>query len=378
MNQYKSQPQPWEFSCYANKPLISVVIPNWNGSHLLPECLNSLKRQTFNAFQVIIVDNGSSDDSLTLIAEEFPWVRVIALSGNSGFSAAVNTGIRQTSTAYIVLLNNDTRADPGWLDALYQGMKNYPEASMAASRMLLHDPPHRVDSAGDGYSLLKGIGYNLWAGETAESVGHDAWVFGACAGAAIYRRKLFDDIGLFDEDFFLNFEDVDIALRAQVAGHRCVYLANAIVYHKRGASTDTKSLTVISRSWRNSIWVAGKNLPPMLLIIWGGLFCLRGLIWLLKASATHCIRESKNVADVIDQKTNVSDDRRQRTKVQYYWPVLKAAIVALPQKRRALRALRRLGTIQLFPILIKPHRPIDYAGQKNDQNAINGDLKEPH
>lgn len=342
----------------AKDPVISVVIPNWNGAHHLPECLESLSQQRFRVFETVVVDNGSSDGSLKLLAREFPWVRVIARHDNGGFSTAVNDGIRQTDSPFVVLLNNDTRADPGWLQALHDGLLRYPEASMAASRMLLYDPPHAVDSAGDGYSLRGGAGYNLAAGEPADSVDEDAWVFGACAGAAIYRRSLFDDIGLFDEDFFLVFEDVDLDLRAQVAGHRCIYLADAIVHHKRGASTDNASLEVISRSWRNTLWVAGKNLPLPLLAVWALFFGLRAVRIFGMAVLARVWRKLRPASPVKGSGVRPAPTWRQGVIATWYWPALKLALATLPHKRRALRRIRRLGTLRLLPILLRPQRMV--------------------
>lgn len=345
-----------------NAPTLSVVIPNWNGAHHLPECLNSLRAQHFQDFETVVVDNGSSDDSIKLLEGDFPWVRVIARGDNGGFSSAVNDGIRQTRAPLIVLLNNDTRADPGWLQALHDGIQRYPDASMGASRMLLYDPPHRVDSAGDGFSLTAGAGYNLAAGEAREAVGEDAWVFGACAGAAIYRRTLFEDIGLFDEDFFLVFEDVDLDLRAQVAGHRCVYLADAIVYHKRGASTDNASLEVISRSWRNALWVAGKNLPLTLLWVWSLFFVLRTVRLFGLAIFFRIWRKLRPVTgSQTSAAGRPAPNWRQGVIARWYWPALNRALRSLPEKRRALRPVRRLGTLRLLPILLKPRRAIEDA-----------------
>ena len=346
-------------------PLISVIIPNWNGAHHLPECLQSLRTQQFQNFETLVVDNGSSDESIELLARDFDWVRVIPRDDNGGFSKAVNDGIRQSRAAFIVLLNNDTRAEPDWLAALHAGMQRYPEASLGASRMLLYDPPHLVDSAGDGYSMRLGAGYNLASGQPSKQVDQDAWVFGACAGAAIYRRSLFDDIGLFDEDFFLIFEDVDIALRAQVAGHRCVYLADAMIFHKRGSSTDNSSLEVIIRAWRNTIWVAGKNLPPFLLLIWFVLFAFRMVQMFGMAILGRAWRKIRPTSRVGYSAGTPAKDWRQGVVAKWYWPTLKTALLTLPKKRSETRPQRRKNSFQLLPILMRPRRPVDSVGIKS-------------
>lgn len=330
------------------RPTVSIIIPNWNGAHHLPECLDSLAAQTRRDAEIIVVDNGSSDTSLELLDSGYDWVRVIALESNGGFSSAVNAGIRHSQADLIVLLNNDTRAEPDWLERMVIGMERYPKASFAACKMLHHDPPHRIDSAGDGYSILAGAGTNIGLGEPGDQYSEDAWVFGACAGAAIYRRSLFDDIGLFDEDFFLVFEDVDLDLRAQVAGHRCLYIADAVVYHKRGASTDNASMEVISRSWRNTIWIAGKNLPPMLLMVWTMSFAVRTLRLLLMSLLFR--------------------NRRQDV-MSWYLPAFRSALEVLPIKRRQTRHLRRKNSFRLLPILLHPSRPIAATPSRKNASA---------
>ena len=307
----------------------SIIIPNWNGLTLLRECLGALERQSLKNFEIIVVDNGSTDDSVGWLKRNANSIKLIALNENRGFSTAVNQGIKASQAPYVVLLNNDTLARPEWLENLVRAMDKNPEASSGASRMLLYEPPHRIDSAGDGFSFRSGGGFNIGAGEPAESHLEPAWVFGACAGAAIYRRQLFEDIGLFDEDFFLVFEDVDLSLRAQMAGHRCLYVPEAVVHHHRGAST-TPSEQVRLRSWRNHIWVAGKSLPPVLLIIWAGLLTVR-----LFRLALYSFLATRD-----DDPDLISFDR--------YLTTLRQALRALPAKRRETAPSRRMSSWALI------------------------------
>ena len=339
-------------------PRLSVIIPNWNGARHLPECLESLQRQSFKDFEVVLVDNGSSDDSLALVEHKFPWVRIVSNHANLGFSAAVNAGIRATDSEYLVLLNNDTRAREDWLERLVAAMDATPDASFAACRMLRYDPPHRIDSAGDRFSLLRGGGINIGAGEAAESRDQPAWVFGACAGAALYRRTLFDDIGLFDEDFFLVFEDVDISLRACVAGHRCLYVPDAVVYHKRGASTDVQSVTVATRSFRNFVWVAGKNLPVLLLMLWAVSLGLRAVIELLGVVFAPLRRLLPAGRDGGAEAGQALAPPRWPRRLSPLLTSLGEALRTLPAKRREVAPLRRLGSLALLPWLLRPVRPL--------------------
>lgn len=341
---------------------ISVIIPNWNGAAHLPECMDSLQAQTFPDFEVMVVDNGSTDDSVALIKERYPRVQVLALGRNTGFSGAVNAGIRATRGEYVVLLNNDTRAEPDWLENLVRAMDEVPDASMGASKMLRYEPPHDIDAAGDGYSLWHGAGINIGAGEPHDSYAERAWVFGACAGAAIYRRSLFEDIGLFDEDFFLVFEDIDFDLRAQVAGHRCLYVPDAVVYHKRGASTDNQSYAVKTRAWRNLIWVAGKNLPPGLLAVWAFFFLLRVSRVFASAILYRLLgitrRDNGARADADTEEPRPAATWRQGVLKTYYFPALSDGLKRLPRKRRETRALRRRNSLRLAPVLLRAHRRI--------------------
>lgn len=346
-----------------NRPRVSVIIPNWNGADHLPECLDSLAGQRFQDFETVVVDNASSDTSLSILEASTLPVRVIRNAANLGFSAAVNAGIRATDTELIVLLNNDTRADPGWLEALVAGMDAHPEASFGASRMLLHAPPHAVDSAGDRYSLWLGAGENIGAGDPAEAHDRPAWVVGACAGAAIYRRSLFADIGLFDEEFFLIFEDVDLDLRAQVADHSCLYIPEAIVYHKRGASTDLACIETTARAWRNMIWVAGRSLPGPLLLVWVILFVTRfslivGRSTLRRLLRRDARRQSAGGGDESTHSALLPTGPAERpisaALIRAYWRALVAGIAGIPRKRKASRHLRRRGSFALLPILLRP------------------------
>jgi GT2 family glycosyltransferase len=337
----------------------SVIIPNWNGAEHLPECLDSLASQTFRDFEVVVVDNGSDDDSLELLERDYAWVRTVRNGSNLGFPAAVNAGIRATSTEYVVLLNNDTRAASDWLEQLITAMDAQSKASFAACKMLHYDPPHPIDSAGDRFSLLRGGGLNVGFGEPAGSHDEPAWIFGACAGAAIYRRSLFEDIGLFDEDFFLVFEDIDFDLRAQVAGHRCLYVPEAVVYHKRGASTDNRSAVVATRSLRNLIWTAGKNLPPLILVLWMICFVLRVLIEAIKLAVLLPLRK---IWRSLPEKIQRIRQRRPETGPPLDIGLTLRALIdgfgTLARRRRAVRSLRRLGSWRLLPVLVRPVRPL--------------------
>lgn len=243
----------------------TIIIPNWNGKKFLEVCLPSLSRQTFKKFETIIVDNGSTDDSVSFVKENYPNCSLIIFPENRGFSSAVNAGIEAAQGKYIALLNNDTEVDKNWLLNLINELDQNQEVGFCASKMLFYDDHTKLDGVGDIY-LRGGMAVKL--GRSEKDVGQydkPMCVFGACAGAAIYRKKLFADIGLFDEDFFAYLEDVDISFRAQLAGFKCLYVPTAIVYHMGSATTGSRvNETTVYLSAKNYINVLIKNLPTRL------------------------------------------------------------------------------------------------------------------
>lgn len=216
--------------------MISVIIPNWNGARYLPTCLDSLRRQTHTDCETIVVDNASTDESVALIARDYPEVRLLRLPTNRGLTGGVNAGIAVAQGETIALLNNDTEADPHWLAELARAIAAHPEAGMAASKMLLFDRRDIIHSAGDFYRT-DGVPGNrgVWQHDKGQFDRQEP-VFSACGGACAYRRAMLDDVGLLDESLFMYLEDVDLAWRAQLRGYGCIYVPTAIVYHRLSAT----------------------------------------------------------------------------------------------------------------------------------------------
>lgn len=245
---------------------VTVVVPNWNGEKFLDLCLSSLRNQTFRDFETILVDNGSTDDSVGFVARNFPEVRVVRLPVNRGFTGAVNAGIEASSGAeHVVLLNNDTEVDPDWLEALVRAAERHPEAGLFASKLVDFADRRVLDGVGDALRPT-GLPYRIGHGEIDRGqFDGAAFVFGACAAGALYRCSLLEEIGLFDEDFFSNCEDVDISFRAQLAGYRCLYVPGSVVFHMGSASTGGKrSATNTRLGTQNSLNLLVKNLPAPL------------------------------------------------------------------------------------------------------------------
>lgn len=213
---------------------LTVIIPTWNQSELLRNCLNSLRAQTAPP-RVLVVDNGSTDSTRKMLDQHFPEVERLLLDANLGFAKAVNRGLQSADTPFVALLNNDTEADPGWAEAGLRAFSAYPQAAFFASRMVNYHRRDRLDSAGDCYNR-SGMPYKRGWGAPADAYPKAEAVLAASAGAAFYRRELFDDVGLMDEDFGMYLEDVEFSLRAQTRGRICVYLPGALVYHVEAAS----------------------------------------------------------------------------------------------------------------------------------------------
>jgi len=243
-------------------PLVSVIIPNWNGEEYLPECLDSLRAQRYPRLEVVVVDNGSTDRSVSLVKESYPEVRVLELQENRGLTGGVNAGAGIARGEVLALLNNDATAHPDWVAALVDALKRNPAAGMVASKMLLYDQPTVINSAGDTFGR-DGIPGNrgVWE-EDRGQYDHEEWIFGACGGAAAYRRDLWEALGGFDEDFFMYCEDVDLNWRAQLAGYRCLYTPQALVYHRLSATGG--GVTASYYTGRNTIWVLVKDFPNSL------------------------------------------------------------------------------------------------------------------
>ncbi len=306
---------------------VDLVIPNLDGEALLGACLEGVAAQTLQPVRVLVIDSGSRDGSRAITeAHGAEWH---ALAANNGFAAAVNHGIAISDSPYVALLNNDAVPEPGWLAALVEALERDPGLSFAASRMLFTGE-RGVNAAGDAFDVRGRGGYNRGIREPdGPRFDEPRIVFGACAGAALYRRALFHDIGLFDESLFLSWEDVDLDLRAALAGHRCLYVPDAVVHHAQGASSGDWRAAL---ERRNKAILALKGLPLPLLALYLALLPAR------EAYETRAAREG----------------------VRGYLRRL------APYAREAPRALRRRGEVhrrtglrELWPLLTRDSLPYE-------------------
>jgi GT2 family glycosyltransferase len=308
-------------------PRASIVIPTWNQAGLLAATLRSLRTQTFRDFETVVADNGSDDGTAALLGRDFPEVRLVALPENRGFAAATNAGLRAAQGEILVCLNNDVECEPGWLAALVAALDRMPAVGSVASKMVSAAEPGTIDSAGDTMSL---VAWNVGRGEpdgAGFSVGRE--ILSACAGAAAYRRALFERVGWFDEAYFAWFEDVDLGIRAQLAGFRCWYEPSAVVHHHGSATAARMSDRKLYLSVRNRLVLFFKTMPLRRVLLWGPLVLASP--WLDPLIVGRPIRVTARAWFA-------------------FWPMLPAVLRA----RRAVYAGRRVPVTRLTGLLESP------------------------
>src|SRR3989344_661917 len=235
---------------------LTTIVPNWNGANSLPACLESLSNQTVSA-SITVVDNGSTDGSLDMLKSKYPQIEVVELRKNRGFAGGTNAGLKRAivqGAQYVALLNNDAVANKNWLEELFGYAKKHPEAGIVTSKILNADGA-QVDSTGEMYTTW-GLPYPRGRRES---------VFGASGAASLYRVKVLKEIGLFDNDFFAYYEDVDISFRAQLAGWKVIYEPSAKVIHHIGATSAKVKGFATYQTMKNLPLLAIKNVPRGLL-----------------------------------------------------------------------------------------------------------------
>ncbi len=247
---------------------VTVVIPNYNGKKYIDTCLKSLERQTFDDFDIVVVDNGSTDGSCEHIMNKYASkVKVIELGENTGFANAVNVGIRSTDSQYVFLLNNDAFCERNVLERLVKLMDNKRKLFSAQAKMLKTKEPYDIDDCGDLYCAL---GWAFSPGRDKENIHFSTResVTSACAGAAIYRRDYLDTVGLFDEEHFCYLEDIDIGYRARLKGYANVMEPTAVVYHVGSSSSGSRyNEFKVELTAGNNIYLIYKNMPAFQIAI---------------------------------------------------------------------------------------------------------------
>jgi GT2 family glycosyltransferase len=247
--------------------VLTVAIATYNGRALLEVALASLAEQTFRDFRALVVDDASSDDTVRWLRKTWPEVELLAHDRNRGVTASLNTCLERPDTPLIGLFNNDVELDPHCLERLVLALDQHPEAGSAGGKLLDFARRELIDGAGDVFSWTA-MGARRGHGERdTGQYDRPRAIFGACGGAAVYRRSALQRVGMLDEDFFAFYEDVDWSLRAQLAGLGCRYVPSAVVYHM-GSATIGRGLSDFTRYhlWRNTLWIIAKDLPASALL----------------------------------------------------------------------------------------------------------------
>ena len=322
----------------AGIPFFSVIILNWNGRRLLGECLDALRAQTFRDFETIVVDNGSTDGSADeLRSRVSDPVTLVALDRNFGYAGGNNRGLSAARGTWAVFLNNDTQADPRWLEELHDAARRHPDVQVLACKVLNYYRRDEIDTVGH---LLYPDGINRGRGRLEKDEGQydrDEEVFFPSGCAAAYRRDLLDVIGGFDESFFAYGDDTDLGLRARFAGARCLLAPRAVVYHKYSETSGTYSEFKVYHVERNRVWVLLKIFP---------------LRWILLSPFYTIVRMAHHAAAACRGRgasgkfvERGSAFALARTVLRAYRDAL-AGIPAVLRERRRIRSLGRVSPAQ--------------------------------
>jgi GT2 family glycosyltransferase len=327
------------------QPIVSVVIVNWNGRHLLAECLDSLAAQHAEDVEIVLVDNGSQDGSAEFVGQRYPGVRLVCLQENRGFAGGNNAGMAVARGRYIALLNNDTKADPSWLANLIDAAEASPHrVGMWACKILSYDKPDLIDNVGlllypDGL----GRGHGRLEGDRGQfDLPGGALAPSGCAG--LYRKEMLEEIGLFDAEFFAYADDVDIGLRARLAGWECRYVPSAKVYHRYSASSSAYSPFKVFLVERNRIWVLLKYFPLELVLVSPFFTFLRLVIHFVGAIT------GRGASGRFSEQHSVFGAMRILLKA---WGAALAAIPGICRQRRAFSPLRRLSRPGFYRLLCR-------------------------
>lgn len=249
-------------------PRVSVVIPNFNGIAHLPECLECLFAQVFDDFEIVMVDNASTDDSVPWVRERYPAVRIVRREVNGGPTVSTNDGIRASRGEYVVILDNDTAFDPDWLGTLVKALDDHPEYDFGVSRVLHYEKDNLLQSAGAIYRVSWLSHFDRGSGHPSTDHSRMQRVVAATGNGAIHRRELFDEVGLYDEDYYAMYEDIDFSLRCLLKDKRCLYVPEACIRHKEGLCKQIHVSHEAQTAFaRNGAIMAASVLPLPLLAI---------------------------------------------------------------------------------------------------------------
>jgi GT2 family glycosyltransferase len=295
-------------------PLVSIIIVTWNSEKYLSACLDALSTQTNQDFEIVMMDNGSTDEGYLSLEKKYPDLKLTLnkLNANLGFAVANNIGARLARGKWIALLNADAFPEPDWLEQLLSAAGKNPQYSFFSSRQIQFNKPDLLDGAGDGYHA-SGLAWRNYYNYPSKKFGFEQLeVFSACAAAGFYSREVFLEAGGFDEDYFSYFEDVDLGFRLRLSGHRCLYIPQAVVHHVGSSSTGGKSDFSVYYGYRNMIWTFVKNMPAPLFWIFLPLHIITLLFFFLYLTLRGQSRAiSRAIMDALRGMPKAFDKRKR-------------------------------------------------------------------
>ncbi len=315
-----------------NFPSISIVIVNYNGINLLRRCMESLASTEYPNFDIILVDNNSTDGSINFIKDNFPSCKIIPLHNNVGFSRANNLAARESSSKYLVFLNNDTYVDPNWLKELVAVIDN--DDSIVIAQSLLLKPNGEVDSSGD-FATKYGIAYS----SKASDLDGPHQILSAKGAAMIIRRDFFLSLGGFDEDFFITFEDVEIGWKANILGYKVVIVPTSIVYHLGGATANKMNSIMTFHGLKNQLSLLTTHFEASRSMICLGLYFARLIVGFFRLVV--------NIGLEKDYHSNVDKKAAIRAVLWYF-----ANFIKIYNKHKKINSLRIRSTTDLINLKV--------------------------
>lgn len=330
-------------------PRISVLVLNWNGRELLRACLQSLRVQTHRDFEVVVVDNGSTDDSASMVSREFPEARLVALPSNTGFCGGNNRAYAEARGDLVVLLNNDAEVREDFLEKMAAAADLDADFGMFAADIRMYDRREVFDSTGllvypDGICRSRG-----WLEKDVGQYDRADEVLAPNGCAAMYRRSMIEDVGLFDEAYFAYLEDLDLGLRGQLRGWRCRYVPDALVYHKKSMTSGYHSAFKAFLVERNRIWNAVRLLPLRLLLL--------SPLW----TVARYLAQGFAAASGRGMSGRFSRDYSRTRLLAILLRAYAAAIVRLPEvwrQRGLIQSRRKLGALAVYTLLRRHRLPL--------------------
>ena len=321
-------------------PLISILLVSWNSAKHIPHCLENLVKQSFKDFEIIVIDNGSTDNGVANLEEKYPTLNlsVKKLETNQGFAVANNIGAALARGKWLALLNADAFPEPNWLEELVKAADHHPEFNFFASRQIkANSNPELLDGIGDVYHI-SGLAWRQGYNQPAYGAGLlSREVFSACGAAALYLREKFLEAGGFDADYFSYFEDVELSFRLRLMGGRCLYVPTAVVYHLGSASTGVSSDFAVYHGHRNLVWTYFKDMPLALFWFYLPLHVAVNIY----LSLAFLIRDKRSIL--------------LKSKIDALW-----GLPAILSKRKHVQQLRSVSTAEIYRILNRelfaPHR----------------------